>query len=87
MNLQNIPRTVLFETANKTKKKSESDYLTAEEVAEFNKAHDKTASQWGVSLKKDKNGYYCHTHRARSKSKPSPSKITKTELNFIESTG
>jgi hypothetical protein len=57
------------------------------ETEEFNSSHDKPTSDWGVSFKKDDNGYYCHTHRARSKSKPSPSKITKKELEFIESTG
>ena len=67
--------------------KTKSEPLTAEETKQFNQSHDKTASQYGVSLKKDQNGYFCHTHRARSKSKPSPAKITKTELKFIESTG
>ena len=83
MALHNIPREVLFESS----KKKKSEPLSASETTEFNSSHDKTASQYGVSLKKDDKGYFCHTHRARSKSKSSPSKITKTELKFIESTG
>jgi len=83
MSLYKIPLEVLFES----KKKKDYEPLTASEIKEFNDSHEKTASQYGVSLKKDNKGYFCHTHRARSKSKSSPSKITKTELKFIESTG
>jgi hypothetical protein len=66
---------------------SESQPWSAEEIKSFNSTHDKPTSAWGVSFKKDKSGYFCHTHRARSKSKKDPSKITKTELKFIQSTG
>ena len=39
------------------------------------------------SFKKDKDGYYCCTHRARSKSYPSIDTIPKSEVKFIGSTG
>jgi len=67
----------------KTKKLEEWD---SAEAAQFEKKHG-GRSQYGVSFKKDKQGYFCHTHRGRSKSKPTPDGITKTELKFIESTG
>lgn len=41
----------------------------------------------GVGMGADKNGFFVYTHRARSKSHPTPEKITKTEIEFIESTG
>jgi hypothetical protein len=41
----------------------------------------------GVSMGGDKDGFFVYTHRARSKSHPTPEKITKKEINFIESTG
>jgi hypothetical protein len=41
----------------------------------------------GVSLAKDKDGFYVRTHRARSKSYPTPEKIPKRVVKFIESTG
>lgn len=41
----------------------------------------------GVSLKKDKDGFFVHTHRARSKSFPRPKAIPKSAVEFIESTG
>lgn len=41
----------------------------------------------GVSLGKDKKGWFVYTHRARSKSKQVPEKITKREIRFIRSTG
>ena len=71
------------------KKKKDKQSWTPAECAEFEKKHGKPPElgTWGVSFFKDKDGYYCTTHRARSKSKKSPDKITKTELEFIESTG
>ena len=39
------------------------------------------------SFAKDKNGYYCKTHRARSKSYPSISKVPQSVVDFIGSTG
>lgn len=41
----------------------------------------------GVSLGRDKKGWFVYTHRARSKSKQIPEKITKKEIRFIRSTG
>lgn len=66
---------------------SEARPWSPEEVKLFNSSHDKPTGGWGVSFKKDKDGYYCHTHRARSKSCKCPSKIPKKDLTFIESTG
>ena len=40
-----------------------------------------------VSFGADKNGFFVYTHRCRSKSHANPLKITKKEINFIESTG
>lgn len=42
---------------------------------------------WGVSFGKDKDGYFCYTHRARSKSYPTVADIPKSALKFIDSTG
>lgn len=41
----------------------------------------------GVSIGRDKNGYFIFTHRARSKSYPSPQDIPDKVLSWIESTG
>lgn len=48
---------------------------------------DKTQKSRGVTLAKDKDGFFCYTHRARSKSKKTIAGITKKEIEFIESTG
>lgn len=47
----------------------------------------KTDKAKGVTLRKDKNGYYVHTHRARSKSYKEVKNIPKSAIEFIESTG
>ena len=47
----------------------------------------KTPKATGVTLAKDKDGYFCYTHRCRSKSKKSIAGISKKEIEFIESTG
>ena len=41
----------------------------------------------GVSLGKDKDGFFVYTHRARSNSYESPEKIPQGRIDFIESTG
>ena len=41
----------------------------------------------GCSFGADKNGFFVYTHRCRSKSKMNPLKITKKEIDFVESTG
>lgn len=41
----------------------------------------------GVSIGRDKNGYFVFTHRARSKSYDSVGKIPNSVIKYIESTG
>ena len=41
----------------------------------------------GVSVGRDREGFFAMTHRARSKSYPAASEIPKKVLKFIESTG
>lgn len=41
----------------------------------------------GVSLGKDKDGYFVYTHRARSSSYAEPGKIPQSKIKFIRSTG
>ena len=41
----------------------------------------------GCSFKRDKDGIYCHTHRARSDSYPSVEEIPQSDYDFICSTG
>lgn len=50
----------------------------------FYKKHGRDS---GVSLKRDRNGFYVHMHRARSKSYRSPDSIPAGDVAFIESTG
>lgn len=47
----------------------------------------KKGKRYGVSISKDKNGYFAHTHRARSKSYPKKSDIPASVLKKVESTG
>ena len=58
--------------------------VTGKEYEEFRAKHGKNS---GVSLARDKDGFYVYTHRARSKSYPSPGAIPKDRVKFIESTG
>lgn len=41
----------------------------------------------GTTVRKDDDGYFCHTHRARSDSYPSVDEIPAKDIKFIESTG
>jgi len=41
----------------------------------------------GVSIGRDRNGYYAFTHRARSKSYPTAGKIPTSTIKWIRSTG
>lgn len=41
----------------------------------------------GVYMGADKDGFFVYTHRCRSKSHKDPLKITKKEIDYIESTG
>ncbi len=58
-------------------------YLTP---AERQKVKEKYGDDLECSFAKDKDGYYCYTHRARSKSYSAPDKIPKKVVKFIEST-
>ena len=48
---------------------------------------DKHPKAKGVTLAKDKNGFFVYTHRARSNSYKSIMLIPKSAVTFIESTG
>lgn len=48
---------------------------------------DKKGRFKGVSVGKDKQGFFCYTHRARSKSRPTIDAIPDKDIAFIESTG
>lgn len=41
----------------------------------------------GVSVGKDKDGFYVYTHRCRSKSYPTQDAIPDSRIKYIESTG
>jgi hypothetical protein len=58
-------------------------YLNNEERIEMNKLFGHA----GCSFMKDKDGYYCYTHRARSDSYKKLSDIPKSVVEWIESTG
>lgn len=59
--------------------------ITSDARAEFKRAHGHHSK--GVSLGRDKDGYYVYTHRARSKSYPTPAKIPHSKVTFVSSTG
>jgi len=61
-------------------------HLTPEEYAEVDKRFG-DESKRECSFARDKDGYYCYTHRARSKSYETISKIPFKDYNFICSTG
>ena len=79
----------LLSYTNKQAKKDKPEPWNTAERQEFETKHGKPPKldTWGVSFGKDKQGYFVYTHRARSSSKTSPAKITKTELDFVRSTG
>lgn len=56
-------------------------------TAERQQLRARCAKAAGVSLKRDKNGLFVHTHRARSKSYASVAAIPLSVIEFIESTG
>lgn len=56
--------------------------LNSQERAEVTKKFGHT----GCSFAKDKDGYYCYTHRCRSKSYPSIDKIPQKDVDFVDST-
>lgn len=63
----------------KTKKRI---YLNSAERQKVKEEYGETE----CTFAKDKDGYYCHTHRARSKSYPALDKIPKKVVKFIDST-
>ena len=60
---------------------------TAADYAAFRAQHAGNPHYTGVSLARDAQGVYIHTHRARSKSYPSADLIPTSKVNFVESTG
>ena len=69
------------------KKLVEKSKLFVEKKDFENVSWPKEMGKFECSLGKDKDGYFCYTHRARSKSYPTPQQIPKTKIEFIESTG
>ena len=63
---------------------SEKEYLTQEDREEVKKLFGKDLE---CSFAKDKDGYYCKTHRARSKSYKKLRDMPKSDVEFIGSTG
>jgi hypothetical protein len=62
--------------------KKDREYLSSEERAE-------AKARFGdveCTFAKDKDGFYCYTHRARSDSYPSLAKMPKSAVDFISST-
>lgn len=49
--------------------------------------YERNGVNYGVSIKKDENGYYACTHRARSKSFPSIEAIPISKLEKVDATG
>lgn len=64
--------------------KSDKEHLTPEERQQVK---DRFGEKLECSFAKDKDGYYCYTHRARCKSYPSISQIPQSKVDFIGSTG
>ena len=67
-----------------SKPKKDKEPLTPEERKQVKK---RFGDDLECSFAKDKDGYYCYTHRARSDSYPFISKIPKSAYEFICSTG
>ena len=56
-------------------------------TAEYAEVKEKFGSSRGASFAKDKQGYFCYTHRARSKSYPTIKDIPMEKYKFVVSTG
>ena len=65
-------------------KKQKDEPPTAED---YEAIRQRFGENRGCSFKRDKDGIYCHTHRARSDSYPSVEKIPQSAYDFICSTG
>ena len=72
-----------YKLAKESKKKDHTP-LTSKERDQVKKEF---GSDLECSFAKDKDGYFCYTHRARSDSYPTIAKIPKSKVKFIESTG
>jgi hypothetical protein len=68
----------------KAGKKKSKEYLDQGERAEVKSLFGDGLE---CSFAKDKDGYYCYTHRARSRSYGKISDIPKSDVEFIGSTG
>lgn len=66
------------------KESKKKEYLNPDERKQVK---DCFGTDLECSFGKDKDGYYCFTHRARSNSYKSISKIPKSKVEFIGSTG
>lgn len=63
------------------------EVLAKKKIEELKHGLTRDGKRYGVSIGKDKDGYFCYTHRARSKSYPTIADIPKSALKFIDSTG
>jgi hypothetical protein len=75
-----------FDTINEKKKSFENVTKPQELIDKMEKAGVKDKLD-GVSLGKDKDGYFVYTHRARSKSYAKAESIPVKDVKFVESTG
>lgn len=57
------------------------------EFETLQRSYTRDGLHYGVSISKDKDGYFAHTHRARSKSYPTVEAIPVSKLKFVDSTG
>ena len=64
-------------------KSKDYEYLSSDEMEIVKR---KFGNNLGCSFKKDKNGYFCHTHRARSKSVENLEDFPQKSYDFICST-
>ena len=69
--------------SNNSARKKTKQGLTS---SEYSEVHERFGDV-GCSFAKDKDGYYCYTHRARSKSYPTIAEIPQDKVDFIVSTG
>jgi hypothetical protein len=78
----NIRETLLF-----LEKFEVGDYKISElEVGQGTKCRQ-SGRYAGVSIGRDKKGYFCFTHRARSESYPSVADIPESKIKRVRSTG
>jgi len=68
----------------KKDKKEDKEPLDSKEREEIKRRFGEDLE---CSFAKDKDGYFCYTHRARSDSYPTIAKIPRSKVEFIGSTG